>query len=159
MNTYIYRIAGWFIQKGIDENRPIDHLKLQKLVYYAHAWWMAFDKGELIQEKIEAWQYGPVIRELWEEYKYCGEQSIQKTSIEYEVLGHTFSEDLKEFLSAVWNVYGQYTGWQLVCITHKDGEPWKVVHDKHEGDLVLIPIIPNKLIKKIFKKKRVKNAE
>jgi uncharacterized phage-associated protein len=39
-------------------------IKLQTLVYYAHAWSLACDARLLFPERIEAWAHGPVVREL-----------------------------------------------------------------------------------------------
>jgi hypothetical protein len=41
---------------------PIDQMKLQKLVYYAYAWWLAYTGQQLFPEDVEAWPWGPVAR-------------------------------------------------------------------------------------------------
>ena len=44
-------------------------MKLQKLVYYAQAWSLAWTDRPLFNEKIEAWANGPVVRELYDQHK------------------------------------------------------------------------------------------
>ena len=66
-------IANWFLS-NIDRESgdSITHLKLQKLLYYAQAWYMVLTENEsepiLFEEKIEAWTHGPVVREVYNKY-------------------------------------------------------------------------------------------
>ena len=43
----------------------VDKLKLFKLCYFAHGWHLAWSGRPLFSEPLEAWQYGPVPRALW----------------------------------------------------------------------------------------------
>ena len=43
----------------------ISPMKLQKLVYYAHAWHLAFLGQPLIREEVQAWKFGPVIPDVY----------------------------------------------------------------------------------------------
>ena len=71
-------IANYFIQKSLDEKTDdLSPMKLQKLVYFAHAWYLIYqDGGKLINEAIEAWSYGPVINSVYHEFKHNGRNSI-----------------------------------------------------------------------------------
>ena len=42
-----------------------DEWQLQRLIYYADAWALAWTGRPLVGEGFEAWKYGPVCRELW----------------------------------------------------------------------------------------------
>ena len=57
-------IANYYIDKANVEDTPLDHLRLQKLVYLAHGWHLAIHGRPLIEESVEAWKYGPVIADL-----------------------------------------------------------------------------------------------
>ena len=63
-------IAGYFLCR-IDREAgdTISPLKLQKLVYYAQAWSLVFINKPLFFQDIEAWVSGPIIRDVWNEYK------------------------------------------------------------------------------------------
>ena len=55
----------------------ITHLKLQKILYYAQADYLVENKGiPLFEEPIEAWQYGPVVRSVYDKYKQFGRNPI-----------------------------------------------------------------------------------
>lgn len=47
----------------------ITQLKLQKLMYIAQGIHLALYDKPLLKEEIEAWQHGPVVRELYNEFK------------------------------------------------------------------------------------------
>lgn len=71
---------------------------------------------KLFDSRIEAWIHGPLLPELYHEYR--GKSMIpQKSSIP------CFDEDIEDIMEQVWDVYGIYTGNQLESITHKES-PW-----------------------------------
>ena len=53
-------------------------MTLFKVLYFAHAWYMAkFDKP-LIAQPFEAWKLGPVNRVVYDQYKNYGTKPIEK---------------------------------------------------------------------------------
>ena len=48
------------------------HKKLQKLCYYAKAWYLALKDENLIDDDFEAWVHGAVQPNLYQEYKVYG---------------------------------------------------------------------------------------
>lgn len=50
----------------LEQRGPMTTMKLQKLVYYSQVWSVVWDDDILFPEAIEAWDNGPVVRELWE---------------------------------------------------------------------------------------------
>lgn len=115
-------IAKWFL--GQESMSP---KKIQKLVYYAYAWYLAFNnepntepKQRLFSEEIEAWVHGPVVRELYHEYKENRYHNVDK--IDSEMIPK-FDEDTEDVLRQVWDVYGGFNGNELESITHQE-KPW-----------------------------------
>ena len=47
-----------------DECYSLTPLKLQKILYYAQGWSYVWDGVPLFEEEFEAWQYGPVNRQI-----------------------------------------------------------------------------------------------
>ncbi len=71
------KVAKWFINRTNREaGDVITHLKLQKLVYYAQAWYLANFNRPLFDEDMQAWTHGPVVPSLWKEYRDCGWDGI-----------------------------------------------------------------------------------
>jgi uncharacterized phage-associated protein len=57
-------IANEFIRRGLQEGRAFNQMELQKLVYIAHGWCLAFSGQPLTGDRPEAWDFGPVYRRL-----------------------------------------------------------------------------------------------
>jgi uncharacterized phage-associated protein len=63
-------IANYFIQSvDTDSGDNITHLKLQKLMYFAQAWYLANINKVLFDEDMQAWAHGPVTPSIWHKYK------------------------------------------------------------------------------------------
>ena len=93
--------------------------KLQKLCYYAYAWYLTLNKKYLFQGPFEAWIHGPVHPDLYQSYKEYGWMSIPQVSNKPDVV----DDNIYEFLGFVYESYGEFSGDQLEAITH-DEKPW-----------------------------------
>lgn len=93
--------------------------KLQKLCYYAYAWYLTLHNERLFRGPFEAWIHGPVHSDLYQLYKGYGWSSIPLESTKPSII----TEDVYEFLGFVYESYGEFSGDQLEAITH-DEIPW-----------------------------------
>ena len=48
-------VASFFVSSFQKAGDPVTNLKLQKLLYYAQGWYLAFTQSPLFEERIEAW--------------------------------------------------------------------------------------------------------
>lgn len=153
-------VANWFLEKcwAEPEVPPCDQLKLYKLVYYAQAWYLANLGKLLFEEDIEAWPHGPVVRDLYIEFKDFGKEPITKlgtrleqTNDGFEVKTPKHDGSLDDFLCAVWDQYKPFKGTRLSNATHAHGEPWEIVSRHY--DLDDKPTISPELIESVFKAK------
>ncbi len=148
--------------QGVTDMSP---MKLQKLVYYAHAWHLAFHGKPLIREEIQAWKYGPVIQELYHEFKEFGNDPIERPAHELDYASETLTlispeipaDDTltHELLKEVFRIYGHLTPIQLSNQSHSTQEPWSVVAEKFKDELPRWLPIPNALIEQCFKPQMV----
>ncbi|MCA6080406.1 MAG: DUF4065 domain-containing protein [Endomicrobium sp.] len=53
----------------LDYTLEISHLKLQKLLFYCQAYHLSISGEPLFEDDILAWDYGPVVRSVYENYK------------------------------------------------------------------------------------------
>ena len=143
-------------------------MKLQKLLYYSHAWWLAGTENALFSDDIEAWPWGPVVRNIYIQFNEYGRDPIADKRAQelvrisgggdYEFLNYEFREpdpvpnDVQEFLERTWETHKKFTGIQLSNATHAQGEPWAIVKD-HYVSLDGKPKIPNELIRDVFRAK------
>ncbi|MGS1078388.1 Panacea domain-containing protein [Pseudoxanthomonas beigongshangi] len=120
-------IANYFLEKASQEGRVLTPMQLLKLVYIAHGWHLGFYKTPLINERVEAWRYGPVIPSLYKKVKRFGSKGVDgplQTGIlpwehEKEVDG-----TVQKLLDSVWQGYGHFGGIKLSEMTHMKGSPW-----------------------------------
>jgi uncharacterized phage-associated protein len=125
-------VAEFFIMKGIqdEEEAGISNLKLQKLLYYAKGFYQAIFDEPLFPEKLWAWAHGPVVPEIYHQYKTCGSGPI--TTLEHDP-SHKFDKEQLELLNEVWSVFGQFSAWKLRDMSHNE-KPWL----DHEEDASMI---------------------
>lgn len=132
-------IANAFLQIGRNEKKPITQMKLQKLVYIAHGWNLALFNEPLIDDSIEAWQHGPVIPNLYNEFKGFRGNPITEDATEVEIDFDTFDivytpitlpdedEVVHKLIRKIWDKYGHLSGPQLSDLTHRTGTPWSKI--------------------------------
>lgn len=110
----IFEIANWFLLKS-----PMTHKKIQKLCYYAQAWYYALRNARLEDADFQAWIHGPVAPSLYERFKSFGFDTI-KIQPTYSV---KIEDEDKLFLDDIWETYGEYTGNALEALSHRE-TPW-----------------------------------
>jgi uncharacterized phage-associated protein len=121
----VFNVANYFLNKSIPGTPlAITHLKLQKLVYYAQGWNLAINRKPLFQEEIRAWEHGPVVPELYNEYRRYGYFSIPTEIFSNKENGNNiFNKVELKVLDQVWDAYGEYDGKFLEELTHQE-DPW-----------------------------------
>jgi len=113
LSVHVHDVAAFIVpQLGV-----VGAMKLQKLVYYAQAWSLVWDRHLLFHEQVEAWDQGPVVRELWER--------CSRTRVVERVAGDPskLSADQRATISAVLAFYGDRGGSWLTELSHREA-PW-----------------------------------
>lgn len=116
------QIANYFLAKTNEEEGDlISNLKLQKLCYYAQGVGLAVRGAPMFYERLEAWLHGPVVPELYREYRAYGSSAIPTIS-DLDVSAYAHAD--RAILDDVFDFYGQYSAWRLRQMTHQEA-PWK----------------------------------
>lgn len=127
--TYdVKNVSKWFIDNNVDAAYPSlnGHLKLQKLLYYAQAMHLATTDEPLFENRIEAWENGPVVKDMFIEYRH--NNFVERTRDEELNYGDFDEKTLKVF-QIINHVYGTQSSEQLVDLTHSE-EPWSELEDE-----------------------------
>lgn len=110
----------------------IDHMKLQKLLYFTNGWWLGLTGEQLLVDRPQVWRYGPVFRWVYNAFNRFGNRSITDLAS-----GNPLDNGNPDRLSApelarvepminwIWGEYGGRTGVQLSDETHAPGTPWQ----------------------------------
>jgi uncharacterized phage-associated protein len=123
-------IAKWFLVRNNADVRQfgselLTHLKLQKLLYYAQGVHLAYTGNELFSDEIYAWDHGPVVPRVYDEYRGKREIDFEPTEADLEIFDRVQSnEDTRNVLETVYQHYGKYSAWHLRNMTHEE-RPWK----------------------------------
>ncbi len=126
-------IANAFLYKARQTGAQLSHLKLQKLVFFVHAWGLALKGKSPVQDSPQAWPYGPVFESLYHELKGFGSKPVdsyllqmnpQSGKLEPQIPVQT-DTDFWALLGQVWDRYSTFSAVQLSALTHESGGPWE----------------------------------
>ena len=137
-------VANEFLHLAQDEGRKLTPMQLLKLVYFAYGWYWAVANQRLIDERVEAWKYGPVIPSIYHEFKRFGNEPINDFATELRPAPKdgklTFfleepripecDELPRQLIKRVWEVYKGFSAVQLSRLTHEPGTPWAETPDR-----------------------------
>ena len=130
-NTYTsYNVAKYLIYLASkefvgdnEEREGITNLKLQKILYFVQAYYLAKLNKPLFSDNLEAWEYGPVVPSVYRKYK-----SKKSNPIICEEDKSSLSAEDKRVVKKVWNSFGGYSASRLVDIVHAH-TPWKEANE------------------------------
>lgn len=139
-------IANEFLKRARREGRSLTHMQLQKLVYLSHGWSLAVHGRELVEDDVEAWEFGPVIRKLYDALKRYGSNNIDHLikwgdDISFESDDNIIAEvkidpEDVQIIDKVWETYGKFHAYQLSALTHANGSPWSKTYKPHENRVI-----------------------
>jgi len=131
----VQALCNTLLKRAFDEDISISPMKLQKLLYFIYRDYYQAKGTPLFTENFEAWQYGPVLRSVYDEFKTYGSAKIDRfaktANGDVYVLNEQGDADLKDILDGVWDKYKHYNGIQLSVITHKDGGAWRKAYTQN----------------------------
>jgi len=124
-------VANTFLELAKREGKTLTNMQLQKLVYIAHGWMLGIVGKPLIKNTVEAWQWGPVIPDLYHPLKKFGAGIVNELLPVKQTLEAEGAPML--IVASTWAGYGQLSALQLSDITHKDGTPWSQTRQEFPG--------------------------
>lgn len=129
MDNSLNNNAKYIICYFSKNKKEVTNLKLQKLLYFLEAIYMVLaNKDNLFEEEFYAWNFGPVNDTIYEKYKEFGRLPIiLDESIEIP------KENLK-YIKVLFNLFGNYTAYDLVALSHSKGSPWCNIYVKYDGE-------------------------
>lgn len=119
-------LACDFIIGRLDEcTTSLSNLKIQKLLYYTEAWYLAFYEKSLFDEPFQAWIHGPVSLTIFQRFSDTKAlySSIEISDIRPDFKTEQLSQPIRDHILNVLDVYAPYTGYELEVMTHNE-QPW-----------------------------------
>lgn len=138
-------VADFFIATANEGNPEEDdgmtNMKLNKLMFFAQAASMQRFGKPLFDTPIEAWDYGPVVRDVYRTFKGYQRDAISKVARPFD--WKSIDPDTLNLLCDVYRTYARdYSAIGLMRMTHRPGTPWAESYEKGRSN-----VIPNRLIR------------
>lgn len=119
-------VAKFVITFCTSIGNPISNLQLQKILYFLQVHF-AKQFERLYRDDLYAWQYGPVIPDIY--YLFAGYGASEIAS-KYDI--NIREQEQQEIIPIIKRLI-QIDPWQLVEMTHKKGGPWDWTYDEGRG--------------------------
>lgn len=153
-------VSNFILDMADRRNISITNLSLQKLLYFIHGWFYALYDEPLVKNKFEAWQYGPVQRVIYDQFKVCRDRPIRDlraTHIDPETGDNVYREpelkaDHASVIEQVLEKYAKFSAGQLVSQSHVEDGPWEYVWRQAEDVVYPGMKIPDSIILEHFKR-------
>jgi len=128
-------IANRFLALAKERGDALTPMQLLKLVYIAHGWMLGLYGRPLIQDRVEAWQYGPVIPVLYNALR--GYKGDAVTLPVKAPAGDILDDKERDIICQVYDMYGSKSGPALSRLTHAAGTPWERTYVAGEFGVVI----------------------
>lgn len=134
-------LANWVLDEGDRRSVLLSNLAVNKIVYFLVENALVH-QGQLVTDaKIEAWEHGPVFRELYHSFKQFGDRPIEGRAKRFDVASKSMvvascelnAED-ELFFQSVLREYMGLSASHLRALSHRENGPWDRVW-WHEGKL------------------------
>ncbi len=156
-------LANYFIGLGLQVQNPLDPMRVQKLLFIAHGRSLCDWGTPLVDEPVEAWQWGPVFRSLYPDLKLFGKKPIPQPI--YSSAGDDFwiptvdpdDGHTVDLLHRVWTAFGSKSAIQLSRAMHLRGSPWfetrrrEGIKDGEPSNIEIDPVLIIEYFKNNFK--------
>ena len=117
-------IANRFVELAERDGKSLTNMQVQKLVYIAHGFYLAYLGQPLFYEIVEAWDWGPVVRPLYHALRQYGSGYVTEPISGHYDITTELSRNATAIVEKVWQAYGKYGGVDLSNITHRPNSPW-----------------------------------
>lgn len=108
----------WYCENELE--KPITNLTLQKMLYYVQGYYLKKYNEPMFDNTMEAWQYGPVVPDVYFIYKDNRKEVIKGVAMKDEKV---ISKEDKIFLNSLLQQLIKINPWALVRKTHSE-KPW-----------------------------------
>jgi len=127
----LYAVCDYMVFVMAQEGQFLNSVKLQRLLYVAYAWYLAFHNGKrLFPAHFEAWKFGPVNRSVHD--RFAGHSGFytplavgDRYSVSVEAAQALLTSEEQEHLDSILSIYGEMSAFELEdMLQHED--PWRI---------------------------------
>jgi uncharacterized phage-associated protein len=155
--------ANYFISNFGGGALGIEHMKLQKLVYFSHGWWLTAHPDPFLNERPQIWKHGPVFSSLYHVLKTFGGVPITIVQSASPFTDPPTIDDnsteVRSLLNWIWQKYGHLSSFALSDMTHREGTAWSRVAAERNFSVPRGLEIPDDYIREEFRSLLVRDFE
>lgn len=131
--AYALDLAKYIVTKCVNDKHAISNLQLQKILYFIQVDSYKRYNKPAFKDDFEAWQFGPVIPDVY--YYFCsfGGMPIWNTYSYEEVPAD------EENINRIVEEKRALRAWDLVEQTHRVGGAWAKTYNDGDGNRKIIP--------------------
>lgn len=129
------KLADYVLYKSNELGRPVSNLQLQKMLYFMWIDYYKYTQTKLFSNAFYAWQFGPVVLDVYSHYKKFGNAKIIKPSTSFAFV----TEADKQIVDASIQEYSKYTAFDLVKMSHNSNGAWIKTFRDGAGNNFIIP--------------------
>lgn len=127
-------ISKFIVTKCTTEDHPISNLQLQKILYYIQKDYLSRD-SLAFSDAIEAWQFGPVVPNVY--YYFCGYGAM--------AIDRIFEDDEinptdRTIIERIVEAKRLLNPWDMVSETHRSNGAWAQTYRNGLGNHDVIPV-------------------
>jgi uncharacterized phage-associated protein len=138
-------VADFLLIECRERGDVLTNLKLQKLLYYAQAWFLVIHDKPLFSEDFQAWVHGPVLPTQYQRFKKNEWRPVQD-----ELTKPALLSEVSSHLLEIVEVFGVETAVALERMTHNE-LPWKLARGNIPADEASSAIIPKESMQSFYK--------
>ena len=129
-------IARYVIKYSNDRDYGVSNLKLKKILYFIQAYFLTQTNSPCFKEPIEAWDFGPVVPDVYKQYKAYGGTDIPTMKSYVSFDGNdiwkskrirfnkiNIKDEDKILINKVIDKFSEYSATDLVTLTQHQ-TPW-----------------------------------
>lgn len=128
-------VAQYVVNHEAAKGRTVSNLRLQKLLYFIQAQFIVNTPNEepCFPQRMEAWDFGPVVPCVYREYKYCGSAAIPPEEMNASI----FSRTDRNLIDAMLDHCGNMTTSALVDATHSQAPWYDAYHSFFDNEITI----------------------
>lgn len=136
-------VSRHIINYSNDAGYGITNLKLQKLLYFAQAYFLTEKGCPCFRDDIEAWNFGPIVPSVYREYKryggfyvfsvetYIDPLTLKRKRFEDKII----SVEDKKLINSVVDAFAEYSNSCLTDLVHGQ-TPWQEAYRSDQGKII-----------------------
>ena len=124
-------IANFVLDRAASQSIGISNLHIHKILYFAHGSFLLQRNRQLIAQHFEAWEYGPVIQDLYHQFKKFDRSAILERATrlnvltaQYEIAQYQLEDKDAELLTELVDYFIRIPAEMLSEWSHAKDGPW-----------------------------------